>query len=143
MRDSSPTAPATLLGALIYLLGTTLVHAATPARALAKSSSLHCEFDLQSPTAQRKRVVVFRAINHARRTAEMRSENTNTEHVDLIETESGLTFIAHGVTGSLIFTTVFEGPEEDRTYFAVQSRHLTVMTGIPQPSQSVGTCHLN
>ena len=143
MHWSSLVTHSLLVCALTFLLKIPVAHAATPARALLESSSLQCEFNRQRPPVRRGSVAHFRAIDHARHTAEMRADNANTEHVEIIETESGLTFIAHGATGSLIFTTVFEGPEQDGTYFAVQSRHLTVMTGVPQPSQWVGTCHLN
>lgn len=58
----------------------------------------------------------------------------------VIRTESGITLVTPGAGGSLVFTTIFAGPAESSGYDAVQSRHLTAMTGIPQLGQRVGSC---
>lgn len=62
--------------------------------------------------------------------------------VTTLLTVSGITFIEGTGTGSLIFTTVFADTAGSDEFFAVQSRHMTVMTGVPQPSQHYGTCKL-
>ena len=105
------------------------------------ANDLSCNFSsLETPAAEL--VVTIRSINLRAHTAKL-SERSSGEHVaEIITTESGLTFIEHAATGSLIFTTVFAGPPEETELYAVQSRHLTVMTGIPQLAQRVGTCVL-
>ena len=60
--------------------------------------------------------------------------------VQVIRTESGLTLVTPVAGGSLVFTTLFDGPSEAADDDAVQSRHLSAMTGIPQVAQQVGRC---
>ena len=125
------------LVALVGSASSTLA-AAVP-NPLLTTRALSCKFD-DSGTAASQATLTIRRINHVTHTAKLR-ERSGVEHAaEIITTESGLTFIERAATGSLIFTTVFAGPPKEAEFYAVQSRHLTVMTGIPQLAQRVGTC---
>ena len=105
------------------------------------AKALSCNFSAPATPAA-ELVVTIRRINLRAHTATL-SERAGGKHAaEIIATESGLTFIEHAATGSLVFTTVFAGPPEETEFYAVQSRHLTVMTGIPQLAQRVGICVL-
>ncbi len=123
--------------ALVCSVSTTL--AAPVPNPLWMAKALSCNFSAPATPAS-ELFVTIRRINLSAHTAKL-GERASVEHAaEIITTESGLTFIEHAATGSLIFTTVFAGPPEETEFYAVQSRHLTVMTGIPQLAQRVGTC---
>lgn len=84
--------------------------------------------------------IALTGIDRARGTAALVEAGTTPKPATLLATESGLTFIAEAAAGSLIFTTIFAGPPGEPEFYAVQSRHMTVMTGIPQLGQQAGTC---
>jgi len=88
-------------------------------------------------------VVRVTGIDRRAGTADLSEDGTAAKPSTLLATESGLTFVTLATAGSLIFTTVFAGPPEETEYYAVQSRHMTVMTGIPQLGQQAGVCTLH
>ena len=66
--------------------------------------------------------------------------NQGTEHLSVILSEAGLTFLEKTASGGLNITTVFanQRPGTER-FAAVHSRH-TFIAGHPLPSQYHGTC---
>jgi hypothetical protein len=132
---------ALILFLISVIAGASTAQAEAVPNPLLTTRALNCEFG-EPGTDAAQSALAIRDINPTALTAKLRERSSLEHAAELIITESGLTFIEHAATGSLIFTTVFAGPPEETEFYAVQSRHLTMMTGIPQLAQRVGICAL-
>ncbi len=110
-----------------------------PALASTTPTAYMCDFESLKPGHATERIEVHE-INRETQRAVLRDELAPPRDVAVLTSPAAITFIENEESGRLVFTTIFASPPDDPTLDAVQSRHLTVMTGMPQPSQRVGSC---